>query len=135
MFNIAAGANLVVVLHIAANDAALIENILEPVDEFVAGTAQLAFLRERRRAGENQHRNTAFCARVVNRSAQRLRAALHVNQHGLGASCNLRVTMRGAQRYHFVGASDHSRNGGLPEPSARTSQSRDDRCQNSQKYK
>ena len=98
-------AKLVVVFHVLADDAALIGHVLNPLDEFVAAAGRLPLLRGRRQSGEYEHRNARLCG-VVNRSSQRLRAAVDVHHDGLRASGQLRVTVRASHRDHFVRAGD-----------------------------
>ena len=64
-----ADANLVVVAHVAAHETALIEHVLQPVNEFVAAAARFAFLRGGRHAGEHEHGHTPLRG-VVNRAGQ-----------------------------------------------------------------
>ena len=47
LLHVRADTNLVVVAHVAADEATLIEHVLQPVDEFVATAARFAFLRRR----------------------------------------------------------------------------------------
>ena len=58
-------ANLVVVFHILPDDAALIVDILNPLDVFVAAARRLALLGEWRQAGEDENRNARFAPRCA----------------------------------------------------------------------
>jgi len=95
LFDVAAGADFVFVLHVAADDTTLIGDVLQPVDEFVARAAEFAFLGVGRGSGEDQYGYAAL-GYVVDASGHGLRTALHVDQDGLGASCYLREALRGA---------------------------------------
>ena len=55
--DVGAGAQLVVVLHVVTDDAALVADVLDPLDEFVAAALELAGLGERRHAGEDEDRD------------------------------------------------------------------------------
>ena len=103
-------AHFALVAHISAHDAALIVDILNPLNKLVAAAFEFAFLRERRRAGENKNRDSALGG-IVNRAGQRLGAALHMHQHRLRASGGRRKSMRGAHAHHFIRAGDDARDG------------------------
>ena len=75
-------AQLVVVFHVAAHDAALVAHVLNPVDELVAAAAQLALLRERRTAGEDEYRDARPCG-IVHGAGQRLGAAFDMHEDRL----------------------------------------------------
>src|SRR4029450_11650617 len=65
LLHVGTDTDLVIVAHVAAYDAALIEDVLDPMDELVAAAARFALLRRRRSAGEDKHRDAAL-GRVVN---------------------------------------------------------------------
>ena len=110
LLDVAAGAQLIFVLHVAAQDASLVGHVLEPVDELVAAALELAFLGIGRCPGKNQHGDAAL-GDVVDGSGHGLGAAIDVHQDGLGASGDLREALGAGQRDHFIGAGDHLRNG------------------------
>src|SRR5262249_10019996 len=95
LFDVPAGANFVVVFDVAANQAALIEDVLNPLNEFVAAAAHLSLLCEGRRAGEDQNRDAAFGG-VVQRPGEGLRAAFDVDENSLSAARDLSEAMRRA---------------------------------------
>ena len=82
LLDVAAGADLVVVLDVAAQDAALVADVLDPVDELVPAAGQLAGDGERRGAGEDEHRDAA-AHRVADRAAEVLGARVDVHEDGL----------------------------------------------------
>ena len=53
---------------------------------------------------------TRALGRVVDRAAERLRAAFDMHDDRLGAAGQLRVAMGAAHRHHFVGTGDDGRN-------------------------
>ena len=105
LLHVARVAQLVVVFHILADDAPLIGHVLNPLDEFVAAAGRFALLGGRRQAGEHEHRNARLRG-VVNRSPQRLRAAIDMNDDSLSASGQLRVAVGAGHCDHFVRAGD-----------------------------
>ncbi len=109
LLHVPAGADLVVVFHVAADDAALIADVLEPVDELVAAAAKLSLLRKGRGAGKDEDRGAAFGG-IVDSAAERLGAAFDVDEHGLRLAAHLREAVGAAQRHHLVRAGDQARN-------------------------
>ena len=101
LLDVVRGADLVVVFHILPDDAALIVDVLNPVDEFVAAAPRFALLRERRHARKDEHRDTRL-GRIVHPAAERLRPAIDMHDDRLGAARQLRVAMGAAHRDHFV---------------------------------
>jgi hypothetical protein len=108
LLDVSSGADLVVVLDVVAQDAALIPDILDPVDEFVAAAGQLAFLRERRHAREDQD-GDASAHGVVDPAAEVLRTRVHMDDHGLRLTGDHGVGVRGGQGNGLVGADDDLR--------------------------
>ena len=82
LLDVAAGADLVVVLDVAAHDAALVGHILDPVNELVPPAGQLAGDGERRGAGEDQHGDAA-AHRVADRAAEVLGARVDMHEDSL----------------------------------------------------
>jgi len=101
-------ADLVVVLDVVAQYAALIPDILDPLDELGAAAGQLTVLRERHRTRENQHRD-ASAHGVVDAAAEVLRARVDMHQHGLRLPGDHRVSVRGGHGDGLVGADDDVR--------------------------
>ena len=108
LLGVRADADFVLVTDVAAHQAALVRHVLDPLDEFVAAAARLAFLRGRRHSGDDEHRHASL-RRVVNRAAERLRAAVDVHEHRLRATRGLRIAMRGRHRDHFRRTGDDLR--------------------------
>ena len=100
LLGVRADADFVFVAHVAAHQATLIRHVLDPLDELVAAAARLAFLRGGRHAGDDEHGHPALRG-VVHGAAERLRAAVHVHQHGLRAARGLRVAVGRGHRDHF----------------------------------
>ncbi len=100
--------DLIVIAHVATDDAALIEPILDPVNELVTAPFELSFLRRWRGAGENQYGH-ATLGGVVNGPAEGLGATVHVHHDALCTAGNLRKSVRGGQRHHLARARDHLR--------------------------
>jgi len=94
LLHVAAGADLVVVLDVVAQDAALIADVLDPVDELVTPAGQLALEGERGRAREDEDGN-ATAHRVTHRAAEILRAHVDMDDHGLRLAGHHRVGVRG----------------------------------------
>jgi hypothetical protein len=105
LLDVAPGADLVVVLHVVAQDPALIADILDPVDELVPPARQFTLHRVRSRPGENQDRHPA-AHRVVDGAAEILGAGVDVHDHGLRLAGHHRVGVRGGQRDGLVRAHD-----------------------------
>ena len=105
LLDVARVAKLIVVFHVWTDDAALIGDVLNPLDEFVAAAGRLALLGRRRQAGEDECRNARFGG-VVDRPAQRLRAAVDMHHDRLGPPRQLRVAMGAGHRDHFVRTGD-----------------------------
>ena len=105
LLHVARVAELIVVFHVVADDAALVGHVLNPLDEFVAAAGRLAVLGGRRQAGEDEHRNPRFGG-VVDRAGERLGAAVDMDHDRLGAPAQLRVTMGARHRDHFVRTGD-----------------------------
>jgi hypothetical protein len=124
LFDVPAGANFVVVLDVASNQAALVEDVLNPLNVFVAAAAHLPFLCERRRACEDQNRDAAFGG-VVQGAGERLRAAFDMDEDGLPAARDLSEAVRRAERDHLVRTDDKPRR--RPACRARFGQTLDDR--------
>jgi len=101
----APGADLLVVLGVAAEHSALVRAVLQPVNVLTAGAGELALLGHGRQAGEDQYRHPAP-RRVVDRPAEVLGAAVHVHQDRLRFAAHLRVPVGGAQRHELVRAQD-----------------------------
>src|SRR5208282_745652 len=112
LLHIARSANLVVVFHILPDDAALIVDILNPLDEFVAAARRCALLSGRRQARKDEDRNARF-GRVVDGSAERLRPAVDMHDDRLGATRQLSVALSTTHRGHFVRTGD---DGGYSSP-------------------
>ena len=108
LLDVAPGADLVVILGVVAQDAALVVHVLDPVDELVPAARQLALDRERGGAGEDQHRNPAPGG-VVDRAAQVLGAGVHMHQHSLGFPGHRGVGVRRAEGHGLVRADDQFR--------------------------
>jgi hypothetical protein len=118
LFDIGRDANLIVIAHIAAHDAALVVNILDPLDEFIAAPDKLAFLGQGGGAGKYEYGNSAL-RRVVDGACQRLGAAFHMNQDGLRPTGCRGKTMRGTHADHFVRTGDHLGQGLTRRPRGR----------------
>ena len=117
LLDVAAGTDLVVVLDVAAQDAALVRHVLDPVDELVPPAGQLTGDRERRGAGEDEHRDTA-AHRVADRAAEVLGARVDVDEDGLRLPGHAGVGVRGGQRDGLVRAHDDPRELRLRRPPA-----------------
>ena len=82
LLDVRARADLVVVLHVAAHDPTLIGCVLQPMNKFITGAFELAFLGSGRHAGEDQNRRP-IARGIVHGAAQSLGAAIDVHQHCL----------------------------------------------------
>ena len=108
LLHVRADADFVVVAHVATHDAALIEHVLDPVDELVAAATRLAFLGRGRGTGEDENGYSPF-RRVVNRAGEGLRAAFNMHDDALRAARDLCKAVRRAERDHLVRRSDEFR--------------------------
>ena len=105
LLDVSAGADLVVVLDVAAHDAALVGHVLDPVDELVPAAGELAPQGVGGGAGEDEHRHPAAHG-VGDRAAHVLGARVHVHDHGGGAAGDERVGVGGAERDDLMRADD-----------------------------
>ena len=108
LLDVGGAADLVLVLDILTHDPALVGNVLQPVDEFVAAAGLLALLGGRRQAGEDEDGDAAARG-VMQRAGQRLGAAIDMDDDRLWTSTHLGEAVGGGKRHHFVGAGDHRR--------------------------
>ncbi len=103
LLDVRTGADLVVVPGVPAHDAALVVDVLDPVDELVAAPEQLAVLGERGGAREHQHPDAPLRG-VVHHAAEILGPALDMHDHGLRHPGHLRVSLRRGHRDTLVRA-------------------------------
>ena len=96
-----------VVFHVLAEDATLVGDVLEPMDEFVASAEEFALLGRWRHAGVDEHGRTAP-RNIVDRAAERQRAAIDMDDDRLRAARKLCAPLRASQRQHLGGTSDHA---------------------------
>jgi len=108
LLDVSPGAELVVVLDIAAQDAALIPAVLNPVNELGAAAGQLAVLRERGRAREDEHRD-ASAHGVADTAAEVLRARVDMDDDRLRLARDHRIGVRGGDGNGLVRADDDLR--------------------------
>ncbi len=106
LLDVGAGAQLGLVLDVAAHDAALVRHVLQPHDELVAAALELALLGEGRQAREDQHRGAALGG-VVDGAAEREGAGVHVHHHRLGLARHLGVALGGVKPDHLERGGDH----------------------------
>ncbi len=97
-----------VVFHVLAEDATLVGDVLEPMDEFVASAEEFALLGRGRHAGIDEHRRAAP-RDIVDRASERQRAAIDMDDDRLRAARKLCAPLRASQRQHLGGTSDHAR--------------------------
>ncbi len=108
-------AELIVVLDVLTDDAALVSGVLQPVDELIAAAGELPVLGHRRQPGEDEHRYPV-AGSIVDGAGERLGAAVDVDEDGLGATAELSVAVGAAQRHHLVRAGDDIGNAAAGDP-------------------
>ena len=84
----------------------MVENVLKPMNELIAGTAELAFLGVRRCARENEYGHAA-ARHIVDRARERLGSALYVDDDRLRPPCELRISLGASQCHHLIRARDY----------------------------
>ena len=108
LLDVPAGPQLVVVLDVVAEDAALVAHVLNPLDELGPAAGQLAVLGVRHRAREDEH-GSAAAHGVVHHAANVLGAGIDVDHDRLRLTRHHGVRVGGGERHRLVRAEDELR--------------------------